>query len=107
MILFSDLLQSHVLSIAGEVEGDDVSVTLTVTFSVTGRLLMLPSISFPDTKLGALILFLTLLSQSEYRSKCLNCPCFLFSVSVYVSMCRRFEGRQRTGEKRKLPGAFY
>ena len=56
MILFSDLLQSHVPTIAGEVEGDGVvSVTLTVTFSVTGLLLLLPSISFPDTKLGALI----------------------------------------------------
>ena len=58
MILFSDLLQSHVPIIAGEVEGDGVvSVTLTVTFPVTGLLLLLPSISFPDTKLGALILF--------------------------------------------------
>ena len=56
MILFSDLLQSHVFTIAGEVEGDGVvSVTLTVTFPVTGLLLLLPSISFPDTKLGALI----------------------------------------------------
>ena len=56
MILFSDLLQSHVPTIAGEVEGDGVvSVTLTVTFPVTGLLLMLPSISFPDTKLRALI----------------------------------------------------
>ena len=56
MILFSDLLQSHVLTIAGEVEGDGVvSVTLTVTFPVTGFLLLLPSISFPDTNLGALI----------------------------------------------------
>ena len=58
MILFSDLLQSHEPTIAGEVEGDGVvSVTLTVTFPVTGFLLLLPSISFPDTKLGALILF--------------------------------------------------
>ena len=56
MILFSDLLQSHVPTIAGEVEGDGVvSVALTVTFPVTGFLLLLPSISFPDTKLGALI----------------------------------------------------
>ena len=57
MILFSDLPQSHVPTIAGEVEGDVVSVILTVTFPVTDFLLMLPSISFPDTKLGALILF--------------------------------------------------
>ena len=58
MILFSDLLQSHVPTIIEEVEGDGVvSVTLTVTFPVTGLHLLLPSISFPDTKLGALILF--------------------------------------------------
>ena len=54
MILLSDFLQSHVLTKAGEDESDGVvSVTLSVTFSVTG--LLLPFHIFSDTKLGALI----------------------------------------------------